>query len=144
MALMKRLRLDRFDRSRRGVAGIEFAMTASVLVILIIGITDLGSLLLDRRDMRSALQSGGQYFMVGGVDMDEARRAIEGSWTSRGDDVVIEIDRICYCGGVEHACTANCPDSSLPETFHVISATARLSGMLMEYEHVVQETVRVR
>lgn len=131
-------------RAGRGVAGIEFAMIASLLVIVLIGIVDLGGILIDRRDMRSALQSGGQYFMVGGTDIVEARGAIEASWGNRPDDATLTIERICFCAGQVHACNANCPDTSLPEMFHVISATARFSGLMMEYDNVVQESVRVR
>lgn len=144
MDRLRRLLRHPSRRAARGVAGIEFAMIASLLVILLIGIVDLGGILVDRRDMRSALQSGGQYFMVGGTDMDEARRAIEGAWGSRPEATTLTIERTCFCAGVVHACNANCPDTSLPEMFHIISATARFSGLMMEYDNVVEESVRVR
>ena len=128
----------------RGAAGIEFALIASTLVLLLISLVDLGTLVSQRREMSSALRSGASYFMVGGVDLEEAKAAVSSSWRDMPAETTVDVVKTCYCSGTVHSCTANCTDGSLPESFHIITAATVFQGLLVETEHHVVETVRIR
>jgi hypothetical protein len=137
-------RRRRRDARVRGAAGIEFALIASTLMALMIGLVDLGSLVSQRREMNSAIRSGASYFMVGGVDLAEAEAAMRQSWSGMPPETIIDVVKTCYCAGLEHSCTADCPDTSLPEAFHIITATTVFNGIIAKTEHQVAETVRIR
>jgi Flp pilus assembly protein TadG len=128
----------------RGVAGTEFALIASLLAILLVGVVDVGAMVTERRDMTSAVRAGAQYFMVGGADLDEAEAVIVAAWSARRDEVELGIAKACFCAGLTHACTANCADGALPATYHIITATTTFEGVLVETDHVVTETIRIR
>jgi Flp pilus assembly protein TadG len=127
-----------------GVAGIEFTLIASVLVLLLLGIVDVGTLIAQRRDMDSSLRAGTEYFMVGGEDAAAAARIVDGAWSSRPEAATVTIAQTCLCVGAVHACNANCPDGSLPTAFHVLSATARFDGLIFKLDHDVEKTIRSR
>lgn len=143
--LLHRLARRRLIRDSEGLAGIEFALTAPFLVMLLVGVADVGMLIHNRMDTVSALQAGARYFMAGGADTDEALAAVRRSWTSMPDNAKLEIRKVCYCDDVECSCTQNCPDSSAPAAYHTISATAVYKGLLIEKtEYEFSESVRIR
>ena len=134
----------RFARDRKGLAAIEFAIAAPVVAILVVGAVDVGSFVYNRTDAASAIQTGAQYYMSGGTDTSTALAAVKRSWTSMPKDTVLTSDKVCFCGDIEHSCTQNCADTSLPVAYRRISATITYAGTLIETEYVVSENVRVR
>jgi hypothetical protein len=52
------------DRDRRGVAALEFAMVATVMLILLLGGYDVASVIQIRLQLQQALRVGGQYAMA--------------------------------------------------------------------------------
>ena len=133
-----------FMPSERGTAGIEFGLIVSVLLVLLLGIVDAASLIADRRDMGSALRSGAEYFIVGGTDATEAARLVNESWGSRPNGSSLSVSRTCFCSAAAHACDANCPDTSLPVAYHILTAAASFDGIMFNMEHSVEESVRIR
>jgi Flp pilus assembly protein TadG len=136
--------LSRLLRDRKGLSGIEFAIAAPVVVILIIGATDVGMLVYNRMDTTSSIQSGAQYFMAGGTNTNQALAAVRRSWTSMPEDTELSIVKTCYCAEVVNMCTMNCPDGSLPIAYNIVSAKLTYRGVLLENEYVISEAVRVR
>ena len=137
--------LDRFlRRDRRGAAAVEMALIAPVLAALLLGVHDLGRIAFDRTDLHSAVRSGAQYFMAGGKDIGEATAIIQNSWTNRPADARVDVVKCCKCAGEDAPCGQLCPDESVPDIFHEITAEAGLSGVLGEYEVSVVELVRTR
>lgn len=135
---------NRLARDRKGLAAIEFAITAPVVAILVVGAVDIGMLVYNRTDAASAIQTGAQYFMSGGSDTNAALAAVKRSWTSMPLDTVLASTKVCFCSEIAHSCTQNCPDSSLPVAYHRITATITYDGTLVETEYVISEDVRVR
>jgi len=144
MKLRNRLSIRRFAQDRRALAGVEFALTAPILAILMVGAVDVGTLVYNRMDTTSSIQSGAQYFMSGGTDTNAAISVVKRSWTSMPQNATVNASRLCYCAEVLHACTQNCPDQSLPIAYNMISATLRYDGILIDSEYVISESVRVR
>lgn len=131
-------------RDRKGLAGIEFALAAPVVVILIVGATDIGMLVYNRMDTTSSIQAGAQYFMAGGTNTTQALATVKRSWTSMPENTELSVVKTCYCAEVVHMCTANCADGSLPVAYNIISAKLKYTGVLLENEYVISEAVRVR
>ena len=142
--LLRRLSLHRLRRDGRGLAAIEFAIAAPMLLVLLIGVTDVGALVYNRMDTTSAIQTGAQYFMAGGGNEDEALKAVRRSWTSMPKNTELHASRICYCAKVVCSCTQNCADGSLPVAYHRIWAVTYYEGVLLRTQYVIAENVRVR
>ena len=134
----------RFAKDRKGLAAIEFALAAPALVILLVGVTDVGMFVYNRMDTTSAIQAGAQYYMAGGTDTSAALTAVRRSWSSMPERTELTSNKICYCAEVAHSCTVNCPDTSLPVAYHQIKATITYEGALIENQYVISENVRVR
>lgn len=70
----------RFVRNRgdgaRGVAAIEFASIASVLVVMMIGTVDLGMGFYRKMQVQNAAQAGSQYAMAHGFDESKISAAV--------------------------------------------------------------------
>jgi Flp pilus assembly protein TadG len=144
LKILKRLPLRHLLRDRKGLAGIEFAIAAPVIVILIVGATDIGMLVYNRMDTTSSIQAGAQYFMAGGADTNQALATVKRSWTSMPPNTELSIVKTCYCAEVVNLCTVNCADGSLPVAYNIVSARLTYTGVLLENEYVISEAVRVR
>lgn len=130
--------------ARRGTAAVEFALVVPVLAALLLGVFDLGQMAYDRTDLHGAVRSGAQYFMAGGDSPEAATALIEQSWTNRPPNSGVAVVRCCKCSEVDAPCGQLCPDGSVPDIIHQITATASFVGVFGEYEVEVEETVRAR
>lgn len=134
----------RFLRDERGVSAVEFALTAPVLLISLLGVVDVGTAVYKRADMEAALRAGIQYFMNGGEDLDTAENVVLESWTTKPNGVNVAADRLCLCGTTVASCNALCGDGTTPLTFNRIQATAVFPGILMNNSYATDQSVRVR
>jgi len=130
--------------SDRGAAAVEFGILAPVLLAMMLGVFDLGRMTYDRTDLHAAVRSGAQYFMAGGDDVEIARAIIEESWSSRSDLSEVQVERCCKCSEVDSVCGELCPDGSVPDIVHELTAISYLVGVFGHYEVRVNETVRAR
>ena len=137
-------RLRRFAADRSGLAAVEFAFAAPVLLTALIGIADVGSLLADRRAMQSATHSGAQYFLSGGRDLEEARQIVLQAWSTRPEGGEVVTERYCMCADVVHACNTLCADQSIPESYSRIRIRGPIDGIWTQTTYEATETVRVR
>jgi Flp pilus assembly protein TadG len=137
-------RLRRFVADRSGLAAVEFAMAAPVLLAALVGIADAGSLIADRRAMQAAAHSGAQYFLSGGRDLEEARQVVEQAWSTRPEGSEVVTERYCMCADVVHACNTLCADESIPESYSRIRIRGPIEGIWTETTYDATETVRVR
>ena len=133
-----------FAGDERGVSAIEFALVVPVLLISLLGVTDIGNVVYGRTDMESALRAGIQYFMNGGDNLAKAEQVVNESWTTKPEGVTIVAERFCLCGTTEHACNALCDDDTYPLSYNRIRATAVMPGILMEDTYQAEQSVRVR
>jgi Flp pilus assembly protein TadG len=118
------LSIKRFASDLRGGPAIEFALTAPVLALLILGIVGIGFEADARMDAREAIRAGAHAAMLGESDPAEIRQivldtlgATDGSYDAQATprfrcetDVVDE--------------DATCSDDQPPEQYFVISLEA--------------------
>lgn len=131
-------------RNEEGVAAIEFAFLSSVMTFILLGITDVGMVVMQRSDMENSVKAGVNYFMVGGRDPVEAKAIMESAWDYRPDNTEILVTHICFCGETIQACTVECQDGSLPVTYFQIAARAKLETVISEANYVYQDVIRIR
>lgn len=141
--MMKALML-RFTRDRRGASAVEFALIAPVLAAILLGIAEYGHIAYQRTDMHGALRSGGQYVLNGGRDLTVAREVVIRSWSSMPEDAVVEASRFCLCGDDPHACNSPCFDSSVPEAYINLHASATLGGVVVDTGESAEDAIRIR
>jgi hypothetical protein len=130
--------------NRSGVAAIEFAFIAPVMIAGLLVVCDLGKMLLDRTNMQSAARTGMQYLMNGGRDMDAARNVVLAAWSSKPADGDVITERYCLCAEVEHACDTLCGDQSTPEFYTRISLVGTLNGLWSQHAQTADEVIRIR
>ncbi|ESR26995.1 hypothetical protein N177_0421 [Lutibaculum baratangense AMV1] len=136
--------LKRGRRCDRGMAAVEFAVIAPLLSITLLGVVDVAWLALQRSDMHSAVRTGGQYFMAGGLDLSEAEAIIRGSWTQAPENATVTITQFCRCGPVDCPCNVACPDGSVPDAFTKVVISAPLETIFQKEEIVYVDTIRIR
>jgi Flp pilus assembly protein TadG len=136
--------LKKLAKDDSGVSAVEFALTAPVLMVSVLGVVDIGNIVYQRSDMEAALRSGIQYFMNGGDDLSRAEAVVTGAWTTKPDTVTIVADRFCLCDATPHACNVLCDDDTYPASYNRVRATATFPGILMENSQEANQSVRVR
>lgn len=139
--------LNRIKRGISGLASVEAALIAPVLIILLIGLVDIGRYVSDRGKMTRAVKSGGHYFMVGGADTDAARSLIQSNLTSAfGDRYApqVAVTQYCQCGGAVAVCNANCSNGAAPNAYFKMTLSAEYRGIFLNRTHEIDDDVRIR
>lgn len=130
-----------------GMASVETALVAPVLIILLIGLFDIGRYVSDRGKMTRAVKAGGHYFMVGGGDVDAAKSIIQTNLSSAfGDRYVsqVTVTQYCQCGTATYVCNANCSDGNAPNAYFKMTLNADYNGFFLNRTHQIDDDVRIR
>jgi|WetSurMetagenome_2_1015567.scaffolds.fasta_scaffold81696_2 Flp pilus assembly protein TadG len=136
-----------FASDARGLAGVEFALIAPVLAVMILIISDGALYLLRNHDMRAAVSSAAQYVMQTGTnaDMSTAQSVALAAWTSKPVGATVAASNACLCGATASACSTLCSDNSVPQSFTTISASSTYTGAILKTQTLTaSEVVRVR
>ncbi|MFN3836013.1 MAG: TadE/TadG family type IV pilus assembly protein [Glycocaulis sp.] len=142
--MAKRSFTSRFRVDCAGTSAVEFALIAPVLLALMVAAADIAHIAFQRSDMTGAIRSGTQYFMAGGTHTDRAQAIVEEAWSSRPEEAVVRVERLCECGGVEASCNLLCADQSVPLAYAVITIEAPVGGVFVTQYSTVSDKVRVR
>jgi Flp pilus assembly protein TadG len=143
--------LRRFIRHNGGVSAVEFAFIAPMLLVVLAGIVTGWTYSNQLMKMRTAVKSGANYVLQGGVDLDAAKSAVLMSWSSKPADASVQVTRQCSCAGTVSDCSVVCTGSgAIPNMSVIITATGSVDMPLYNLfatQKVVanrQETIRVR
>lgn len=104
---MMKILCSPFLKSESGAAAVEFAMTAPFLILLMLGIFDLGTYIHDRMRLEQISRAAVDYVMQGGPDENITNDVVayydpEGTEAGLYD---VSSDRICTCSdGVAQSC----------------------------------------
>lgn len=140
-----RLSLQAFRQARRGIAAVEFALLAPVLILLVLGIADLGLLIHERAQLSQVLTAGAQYaFRQGQTESGSTLTADVTSFIGTLSPVTLSSLSATYNGGLESGscycvygsspvytgpltCGATCTDSSGSTAGKFVAITAEIS-----------------
>lgn len=136
--------LAAFLQDRRGIAAVEFALIAPILIFVIIGINDVAQLITKQNDMHSGVSAAAEYIMRGGSDMPTAQTIALSAWPSHSSQASVTAAKACYCASVSGSCTSLCPDQSVPTAYITITANDSYAGWYATTQISTSQKVRVR
>ena len=135
-------RIDRFARiaaARDGVSTIEFAIVATAVALLLVGIIDFGMGLWDKMQVQNAAQAGASYAAVKG--WNSTAGAIETAVTSATGMSGVQASPVpsvmsCGCPNAgasaitSATCGAACSDGSIAGHYWIVNAKVSYSTIL--------------
>jgi len=105
----------KFIRSTRGSSIVELAMVAPVMLILIVGSLDMGSMFVRKMEIANAAKAGVQYALVRKPvqgDVSHITAAVKDSLgPSMTPSTSVNVELYCLCHGVKQICTDPCTDA---------------------------------
>lgn len=139
--------LARTACDNRGLAGLEFAMTISVLLLLLGGVTDFALAFWNKGLLASSVAQGAHYaFLVSPTVSASSVQGIVRKKLSLPTDNVTITGPACFCirgmpaATVAIACHQLCPGDKTPITYVSISARYIYTPMLPLYSQMATST----
>jgi len=129
---------------RRGIAAVEFALIAPILIFVAIGVNDLAQLTTKQNDMHSGVSAAAEYIMRGGSDLPTAQSIGLSAWPSHSTSASVTAAKMCYSGPVSGDCTSLCSDQSVPTAYITIAASDSYAGWYATTQISTSQKVRVR
>jgi Flp pilus assembly protein TadG len=133
-----------FSKCRRGVALVEFALAAPILLAALAGLTDGAAFLLHQNAMHSGVSSSAQYIMSGGSDLTTARQIGLSSWEGRTEQADVTASKDCFCAVTPATCSTLCSDQTVPLAYVKIAATDTYDGWFTDATLHAEQDVRIR
>jgi TadE-like protein len=140
--------------ANRGVAGVEFAIIAPTLILMLVGTADIGLGIYRKMQVQNAAQFGTQYAVVHGYDSTTIANAVMNATSFPGLIVTPAPYQFCGCAttsGIESEdCSSPCPDGSSPGVYTSVSTQGTYTTMLPypripnSYTFTTQATVRIQ
>jgi Flp pilus assembly protein TadG len=116
--------MRKFFRDEHGVGGIEFALIAPFLSVVLLGIMSGWSYYMQNNYMRDSVEVAGKYFLQGGTSQDVALNIANAAWTDKPADGTVVLNQTCVCNGAAAGCEGVCSDNSIPQTYWTIEASS--------------------
>lgn len=151
---LRRFLFDR-DRGVSGVAAIELALVAPILVLMLVASFDLGLGLYRDMQVQTAAQAGAQYAIEHGYTSSSAiANAVTSATSYSGVSASPAPSRFCGCvsnGAISNVtCTSVCADGTSPGTYVRASSKATYTTILPyptipnSFTLTSQSTVRIQ
>jgi Flp pilus assembly protein TadG len=117
---MIRVLLNRLLRDARGAIAVEFALTAPVFILMLIGLADYGLAARQRSTLDAAARSGLQALLNNPGNMVQAKTVAE----TIAADATVDAGMACSCiDGSTVDCTAGTCANGAPRRVVIVSAT---------------------
>lgn len=129
----------RFARDQRGVAAIEFALVAPVVVFALVAMADIGLAVRDRMALDHIVRTGAQAATTNpGTQavLDVLDAASHGSLTRAGSAAALSVSVVqeCACPDapeVTVACATNCSGQKPTYIFYTLRADTVATGLIL-------------
>lgn len=131
-------------RQDRGMAAVEFALIAPVLVAMMLTLVDVNNMGVGATNMQAAVRASVQYLVNGGTSIDTAKNEGNNAWSSKPSGATLSATKACTCAGAAHDCFASCDDGTVPQISYTVTATATLGGSIVSSSKTITETVRIQ
>lgn len=152
------LRLTRrFGRDRSGVAAVEFAIAAPMLLFGLIIMTDLGLAIQERMNLDQAVRSGAEFLMGDVTDEDTVKKYIiasaTGAYSDNPGDVekkerpTVTVVKTCECPenpGTAVDCTTTICTNLLPASVYYELTAAKTYEAILVTNIPLETTISVQ
>ena len=126
--------LRRAAAADEGAAAIEFGILSAVMMIFLIGATDLGMAAYSDAQVQTSAQSGAEYAAAHTFDATAISNAVTNSTSASGISASPAPTKFCGCpsaSGVTTAtCGSTCADGSIAGNYVRVTATRSYSTMI--------------
>jgi Flp pilus assembly protein TadG len=138
----------------RGVAAIELAIIAPILLLFLICTLDLGIGIYRNMQVQNAAQAGAQYAIAHGFQASSISSAVANATSFSGISANPAPNQFCGCaastGITNTACGSKCSGGSLAATYVTVSAQGTYNTLFQypiipnSYTFMAQPTVRIQ
>jgi Flp pilus assembly protein TadG len=145
---------------RRGVAAVEFAIIAPVLLLLLGGIVDFGLMMIGRSQLANGVAQGVQYALLIGpsVSSSTVNTMVKAGAARAGITATLSVQvtgPACYCVSgtpaalgttstamsARYTCTNTCANSTTPGVFMIIAASYTYAPLMPLYSELSNSTI---
>lgn len=118
-------------KNEDGVAAIEFAMVAPFLILLMVGIMDMGMYIRDKMKLEQISRAGVDFVLQGGQDSDIESNVVSYYDPDNTTAYTVTSERVCTCGdGIAQDCTAMaCPQGDHSRQFVKVDVSREFSTL---------------
>lgn len=132
--------LRKYLQSEKAVAATEFALTAPMLMFLMVSIIDLGSYIRDRMRLEQISRASVDYIMQGGEEDNIQTDVLSFFDPSHVDSYTLNTERICTCSdGFATDCSAITCDHGDYSRQYVQVTVDRVFTTFMPYPGIPQQ-----
>lgn len=107
--------------SVKGIAAVELAIIFPVMLLMIVGALDMGSMFVRKMELANAVKAGVQYSLVRKPvqgDVTNIKAAVESSLAPIDNTITsVNVELFCMCFAVKQLCSLDCMDTS--RTAHI-------------------------
>ena len=129
-------------RDASGTSAIEFGLVSPILILMCIALYDINDMSYRTSNMQTAIRAGVQYAMNGGEDLDQAEAIVNGAWSRKPSDGVVDATASCKCAGITQACNSTCGVTM--NKWITITATGTIGGNYYSTFQTKTETIRIK
>jgi Flp pilus assembly protein TadG len=134
----------RVAREAGGAAALEFAIALPFLFAMLLGIIQVGGMIVANQQMHDGVASASVYVMRGGSDTNTVQSIALSTWPNKPSDAAISVAQGCTCAGASAVCTSLCGDGSYPQAFTTITATGTYTGVWTNNSMSTSQVVRTQ
>ena len=127
----------------RGIAAVEFAIGAPVLIFGVLAMIDAGMAAATRMEIDRNVRSGAQAAMSLNND-PAAIRSIVLAAAGEPADLSVDVAKVCECEGAEASCTVPCDSGEAPSVFFDIAGQRPYAGILVDLAINSRARVQIR
>jgi Flp pilus assembly protein TadG len=128
--------LGALRRDRRGVAATEFALVASVMLTLLLGLYDIGNAIQTRLQLEQAVRAGAQYAMSFPDQTSNIETAIKSALPVNWTSTTVNVSPLaCWCwssagGNTSTPCSTTCPAGTTKRSYETLTASINSTPFL--------------
>jgi hypothetical protein len=134
---------SRLQTDAGGIAAVEFAIGAPVLILGVLAMIDAGMAAATRMEIDRNVRSGAQAAMSLNND-PAAIRSIVLAAAGAPADLTVDVAKVCECEDVEASCTEPCDSGEAPSVFFDIAGQRPFAGILVDLELNSSTRVQIR
>ncbi len=122
-------RLKNLRADREGNFAIEFALALPILLLLLVGLLDLGRMSIEKSALLQGAREGAQYGILAPTDTTNIQTTAQNATGISG--ATATTSTFCECvSGTQVACTTVCSGGGSPKQYVVVNTTAPFNSVL--------------